>query len=160
MLVLSSDGNLLASAEAMESKETTIKMWDTATGAIKWRTSSLPPVSHLAFSPDVSLLASGGGEEGQIRIWDANSGTLRFLLREERDQGISSLIFSNTGKLLSSAGAPSGVIKLWNMSAGTLDHALDNEGTVGALAFSHDDRLLASGDNHKGSIKVWGKPTN
>jgi WD40 repeat protein len=159
-LVLSSDGNLLASAEAMESKETTIKMWDTATGAIKWRTSSLPPVSHLAFSPDVSLLASGGGEDGQIRIWDANSGTLRFLLREEQDQGISSLIFSNTGKLLASAGAPSGVIKLWNMSAGTLDHALDNEGTVGALAFSHDDRLLASGDSNKGSIKVWGKPTN
>ena len=157
-IALSSGGNLLASAEAMESRETTIKMWDTATGVIKWRASSPAHVSHLAYSLDGCLLASGGGEDGQIRIWDANTGTLRFLLAEERDQGISSLILSNTGKLLVSAGAPSGEIKLWNMLTGTLDHALDNEGAVGALAFSHDDRLLASGNSNKGSIKVWAKP--
>lgn len=158
-IVLSSGGDLLASAEAMESEETTIKMWDTATGAIKWRTLSPAHVSHLAYSLDGSLLASGGGEDGQIRIWDANTGTLRFLLGEERDQRISSLIFSNTGNLLTSAGAPSGEIKLWNMFTGTLDQALDNEGTVGALAFSHDDRLLASGNSNKGSIKIWAKPS-
>ena len=159
-LALSVDGKLLASAEAMESKETTIKMWDTATGGIIRRISSQRPVSHLTISADGSLLASGGDNDGQIRIWDTSNGSMKFVLSAEPDKGVSFLLFSNTGKLLASAGVPSATIKLWNASTGTLDHALDNEGTVGILAFSHGDRLLASGDRNEGTIKVWGKPTS
>ena len=159
-MALSFDGNLLASAEAMKSNETILKLWDVATGAIKWRASSQPPVSHLAFSPNASLLASAGVEDGQIRIWDASTGSLKLTLSEEQDNGISSLKFGNNGKLLASAGFPSGVIKLWNASTGTLDHAINNEGPVGALSFSYDDRLLATGSSDKGIIKVWTKPKN
>ena len=159
-IALSFDGNLLASAEAMKSNETILKLWDVATGIIKWRAVSQPLVSHLAISPDAKLLASGCVEDGQIGIWDASTGSLKFTLSDEQDNGISSLKFSNNGKLLASAGFPSGVIKLWNASTGTLDHAINNEGPVGALSFSYDDRLLATVSSDKGIIKVWAKPKN
>jgi WD40 repeat protein len=154
-IALNLDGNLLASAEATKSNQTVLKLWNATTGAIKWRISSPASINHLAFSHNASMVASA--ENGQIRIWDQSTGLLKLTLPEEPHDTISSLIFSNAGKLLVSAGLPSGVIKLWNISSGRLDHALENEGPVGALAFSHDDRLLASADGKKGSIKVWAK---
>lgn len=159
-MALSFDGNLLASAEAMKSNETILKLWDVPTGDIKWRASSQTSISHLAFSPNAGLIATAGVEDGQIRIWDANNGLLKFTLSQEQDNGISSMKFSNRGKLLASADFPSGVIKLWSTSTGTLEHAINNEEFVGALSFSYDDRLLATGSSDKGIIKVWARPKN
>jgi len=157
---LSFDGNLLASAETTESNETILKLWDAATGAVKWRISSQSSINHLAFSPDSRWLASAGIENGRIRVWEVNTGLLKFTLPEEQDNGISFITFSNSGKLLAAAGLPSGVIKLWNASTGTLDQTIKNEETVGALSFSYDDRLLATGSSDTGVVKVWAKPKN
>jgi len=156
-IALSLDGNLLSSAEAIRSNETILKLWDVATGAIKWRASSQTPISHLAFSPNARMLATACVEYGQIRIWDAITGSLKFTLSDEQDNGISSMTFSNSGKYLASSDFPSGIIKLWNAFTGTLDHAINNEGPVGAISFSYDDRLLATGSSDESSIKVWSK---
>ncbi|MBN1931718.1 MAG: hypothetical protein JW786_08950 [Desulfobacterales bacterium] len=157
-LAFSENGKLLVSAEGMESKETTIKMWDTDTGGIIRRISSQRPVSHLSISADGSLLASGSDNDGQISIWDTNNGTVKFALSSEPDKGVTVLLFSNTGKFLASAGVSSDTIKLWNVYTGMLDHEIKNEEPVGALSFSFDDRLLATGGSAKGNIRVWARP--
>lgn len=157
-IALSFDGNLLSSAEAIRSNKTLLKLWDVDTGAIKWITSSQTSISHIAFSPNASMLATAGVEYGQIRIWDAITGSLKFILSDKQDNGISSITFSNSGKFLASSDFHSGIIKLWNTSTGTLDHAINNEGPVSALSFSYDDRLLAAGNSDKGNIKIWAKP--
>jgi WD40 repeat protein len=157
-LALNADGKWLASAEAGKSQETTIKMWDTTTGSIVWKISSLLPVDCLSIDADTSLLASGGFTDNRIRIWDARTGSLKFVLSTGSDAGISSLTFGQTGKRLASAGLPSATVRLWNTTNGTLDQALANEGRVAAIAFSSDDRILAAGDARKGFIKVWIKP--
>jgi WD40 repeat protein len=157
-LALSNEGKLLVSAEISGSGETVVKLGETATGTNRWRTSSCQPISCLAASPEGDLIASGGAEDGQVRIWDAGNGSLKLTLVQKGDSRISALAFSHAGSLLATAGFPSGVISLWNTGTGELVQAANGESNVGVLAFSRDDRLLASGDAEIGFIKVWAKP--
>lgn len=67
---------------------------------------------NVEFSPDGKILASSGGE-GMIRLWDYETGKVRFL----RGSGYENwfIDFSPDGKLLAS-GELDGKITLWDMS--------------------------------------------
>src|SRR4051794_11884568 len=80
------------------------------------------PVRTLAFSPDGSLLASGG-EDRHIRIWDAATYRLRRTLEGHGDT-VNGLAFAPSGALLASASADH-TVRLWDPDAGREVAALD-----------------------------------
>jgi WD40 repeat protein len=72
-LGLSPDGNAIAVA----SSDGTLKVWDVATGKVRatFRMRQAPtplggPWAHLVFSPDGKFLASRGGCEEAVTVWD------------------------------------------------------------------------------------------
>ncbi len=84
-------------------------------GLDKWE-----DMSVFAFSPDSSLLASGGKDEA-VRIWDVASGMLKYKFQHESD--VTSLSFSPDGNVLVSVGNDAAV-RFWDMKTGKSLHTL------------------------------------
>jgi len=158
-IALSRDGSLLAVSEAIGQADTKIRLVETSTAKLKWEISFQSRVAALAFSSDVSMLAIGGAEGGEIQIWDVSAGKPKLNLQSGQENGISFLTFNLSGSLLASAEIASSNIKLWSLPAGTIKQTIDNEvAPVSAIAFTNDDRLLAAGNATDGTIRVWAKP--
>src|SRR5207244_2418405 len=86
----------------------TMTLWQVSTGK-QLRTMKIPPykkdgvefaesIDSLAFSPDGKAVASGGNE-GRIRLWDAETGMVRKIL-EGRVLPVRSVAYSPNGKLI------------------------------------------------------------
>jgi len=143
-----SDGQLLASG----SNDSTIKLWDVATGR-EIRTLHFPSVWSVAFSPDGHLLASASFNNA-IGIWDVASGNEVLRILSAHAAQIYSVAFSPDGKLLAS-GSHDKTIKLWNVATGSLIRTLfGHSDTIYSVAFSPDGRLLAS-LSWDTLIKLW-----
>ena len=144
-------------------------LWDVAT-----RTKNVAIVDggkYVAFSPDRTVLAFGGGNgiSGTIELWDV---TIREHITTLRHANwVSSVAFSfspdhGTTLAAGSLGSDDNTIKLWNI---TMEQDGDDRtwyineittlgghrGAVYSLAFSPDGRTLASGGSGDGAIKLW-----
>jgi WD40 repeat protein len=148
-VVYSPDGRTLASG----SLDTTIKLWDVATGkelaTLKGHTAE---VNSVAYSPDGNTLASGSRDK-TIKLWDMATGKAKNTLKGHEDD-VTSVKYSPDGKTLAS-GSFDGTIKLWDVTTGKeLITLKGHKGWVNSVAFSPDGKTLASGSSDK-TIKLW-----
>ncbi len=123
-LAFSADGRLLVAGEEWNTR---FYVWDAHTFdrvALLGQTSSDPQggTCAVAFSPDSTLLATGGGDK-LIHIWDVAANSPTFgqeltTLRRHTDT-IIALAFSPDGSLLASGGGHNdSTIRLWGINTG------------------------------------------
>jgi WD40 repeat protein len=112
------------------------------------------PVNSVSYSktPGSSYIASGG-DDGIVRIWDANSGNLLKSLNGHRDV-VTSVAFSPKHNKVAS-GSMDNSIKIWDVYTGTLQVTMtDHKLGVTSVSFSKDGSEIASGSDD-GTIKIW-----
>jgi WD40 repeat protein len=131
-VAFSPDGLTLASG----SSDSTIKLWDTATGMQRQTLEGhSDSVFSVAFSPDGLTLASGS--YNIIKLWDTVTGIQRQTLEGHSDW-IDSVTFSPDGLTLVS-GSRDRTIKLWDTATGTQRQTLKGYSNwVNSVAFSPD----------------------
>jgi WD40 repeat protein len=91
-VAFSHDSKLLASASA----DSTVKIWDAATGCLQQTLENRYWVTSVAFSHDSKLLASAASTIGDsiVKIWDAVTGSLQRTLKGHSDS-VESIAFVN-----------------------------------------------------------------
>jgi WD40 repeat protein len=113
-------------------------------------------VRAVAWSPDGSVVAVGGGTPGafgEIVLFDAATGTERARLDGHRDY-VYHLAFNHDGTRLASCGYDK-VIRVWETATGkTVGVLKEHTEAVYAVAFNGDGTLLASAAADR-SVKIW-----
>jgi WD40 repeat protein len=151
-VALSPDGKTLAGTAG----DRTIRMWDIATRKqTKLATNSSHP---LAFSPDGTMLASGGARKDEMVLWQVGNGTLV----EERlahHSPVVALAFSPDGKTLAS-GSTDQTITLWDVGGRQpkREPLKGHTGEVVSVAFSPDGKVLASASWDR-TLMLWDATT-
>jgi WD40 repeat protein/DNA-binding SARP family transcriptional activator len=98
-------------------------------------------INSLVFSPDDTLLASGG--EQNVYLWDVHHGTMLHHWTDHR-LACMALTFSPDGRLLAGA-SEDHAIYLWDVCSGKLRSVLHgHSGSVLAIAFAPNGDTLAS----------------
>ncbi|KZP23443.1 hypothetical protein FIBSPDRAFT_1042895 [Athelia psychrophila] len=102
-------------------------------------------VMSVAFSPDGQRLASGS-QDGAIRIWDAQTGTLVAGPFKGHTGWVLSVVFSPDGQHIAS-GSADNTLRIWDAQTGTLVAGpfKGRTGWVFSVVFSPDGQHIASG---------------
>jgi WD40 repeat protein/tRNA A-37 threonylcarbamoyl transferase component Bud32/Flp pilus assembly protein TadD len=153
----SPDGKRIVSGSM--GKKTTVTLWDvsvtlwdvSAPGSLKTLHSTVKGSSCVSFSSDGKHIVSAD-EGGEIKIWDADTGTLK------RNLGagfqISCVAFSPDGKQVVVGGNK---LKVWNLEAGDEGMVLKGHGDwTEDVTFSPDGRRIIAGCP---SLKIWDAST-
>jgi WD40 repeat protein len=143
----SADGQILAVAAGAA-----VRLYETHQWREVRRLADPPQnIQCVAFSPDGKRVA-GGGFEGGIALWDAQSGQLLSLLKGHSSY-VEGLAFGPRGKTLLS-GSLDGTVKVWDLELGAELKTLGPLAPVTAVALSADGRRAAAA-GLDGSVKVW-----
>jgi WD40 repeat protein len=123
--------------------------------AVSLRIGPQPPVTALAFSGDLRLLAVG--TFGQVLLWDLVDGRPATAIRNIPGQ-VHALAFSRDGRRLALGGglpARSGLVRIYTVPDGTRIHEFaGHEDVVYAVALSPDGAQLASASFDQ-TVRTW-----
>ena len=140
-VAFSPDGTQLAAGSTGRS----VQVWEVATGRELRRLENEHRTDflHVAFSPDGRRLASAGGFDHLVVIWDTQTGNKLFAL-EGLASAVWMTVFSPDGRRLAGA-CEDGSVKLWDARTGQeLLVFQSHEAPTWCVAFSPDGRRLAS----------------
>jgi WD40 repeat protein len=153
---VSADGQNLVSA----SRDSTVRLWDTKTGAEKFVFKASAQVMDVAISPDGRLIAAAPAMSKTVPLWHATTGRL---VRElgPHDKDIHCVAFSPDGRYLA-AGSEEATVIVWHVESGRLETVLkgNNANRTESVVFSPDGVVVLSGggwgyrDNQY--LYVWG----
>ena len=163
VVALSNDGKLLVSR-----LRGAIKLWNAQTGhLLRQFEGNEKSVKDVTFAPNGKTLAvlSNGNRipanvsvypgvpiNGEVRLWDIQSGTTKHILFNQ-NKAINSIAFSPDGQII--AGDCDGEVDLWDTKSGKLSRRLlSSSVNLAALAFSPDGSTLATA-SESGIIKLW-----
>jgi RNA polymerase sigma factor (sigma-70 family) len=147
-VTFSPDGKTIASG----SNDSTVRLWDTATGLELRRFQENGVVTSVKFSPNGKILAAGG-QSGTIALFDTTTATLlrRF---DQRQCVIETVSFSPDGKMLASACTDQS-IRLWDAATGKeLRQFTGHLERLSCVAFSPDGKTLAS-TAYDSTVRLW-----
>ena len=142
-VAFSPDGKIIASRDWR-----TVYLWDIITGQ-KLAEFGCDNAKSISFSPDGTLLASGG-EDNVVKIWNVATGQNLHILTHKSK--VNSVAFSPDGKTLAS-GSYDTTIKLWDVATGKEIIKIQKQWPIGDVAFSPDGKTLAWSSARK--ITVW-----
>ncbi|MEV0665726.1 protein kinase [Actinomadura luteofluorescens] len=137
-VALTADGRTVAAGGL----DSTITLWDAATGRVLRTIKKTGWVSALAFSPDGRSMASSCSTPGLLLVWDAATGRLRVNVRSG-EFGLNSLAYSPDGRTIAGVNPD---VQLFDAGTGRRLASFDlRHSGVNAVAYSPDGRLVAAG---------------
>jgi len=109
-------------------------------------------IHSVAFSPDGSMLATGGKDK-TVRLWDMRTGKQLAGLSAHAD-AVNSVAFSPNGRMIATASDDT-TVKLWNVAPPQPIATLrGHTKQVSGLAFSPDGTTLATASSDK-TVRLW-----
>jgi len=131
--------------------ECTIKIWDTQTGKLIHTLQQNEGLYTAVFSPNGAMIAASG-DNGQIRLWDVNTGTTVKTLKGH-GAFVWNIAFDDKGERIVTSSYDRSA-KVWNIVTGELIHDLkDHSDWVWTATFNNKgDRIITGGDDKKAII--------
>lgn len=156
-IVFNSDGTILYGASRNE-----LRLWDPDTGKITMRLGvKSSNATRPVFSPDGKTIATGGGNDYTVHLWDPQTGQLKNTLKRDpkyvkmimvsngvpkivdyATKSVESIAFSPDSSVL--AVSSDDEIVLWDTKTGKPKAMLTGKGYFYNLLFSPDGRTLAA----------------
>lgn len=142
----SPDGSLLASC----SDDSTAKIWSTEEGLIHDLKGHLKEIYTVRWTPsgpgsanpDKPLQLCTASFDGNVKIWDANTGELTYNLRRQA-QPVYSISPSPDGNFLAT-GSLGGYVTVWNLNDGTFVREIRGDGDTFDVSWSADGTMLCA----------------
>jgi WD40 repeat protein len=107
-------------------------------------------ISVVAFSPDATLVLSGGDET--LKIWDVATGNL-IRTFDVNSGHVHSAAYSPDGRYIASGSDTA--LKLWDVASGSLTRTFEGGfDAVASIAFFRDGSRILAGD-HSGRLRLW-----
>jgi len=163
-VLFSKDGRTLVTG--CEDKDSSIKLWDTATGALRGHLPISASTLELAFCSDGGVLASSHSGDGKVHLWDIAKREQITALSAGTSwkywPSIQCLAVAPSISLLASDGAGN-FVYVWDLKKQKLLHTLGGHSKrITALAFSRDGSTLAVASLGEGAglycpgvLKLW-----
>ena len=151
-IAISPDGKMIASSSFTNIGN--VSVYNLETGKINNKIQTNNEILHeLLFLPDGRRIAAGD-RNGDVHIWDINSGELLKKLLGKIGY-ITSLDSSKNGMYILS-GSSEKIIQMWAVEIEILINTYNNNiDPISKVAFSPDGRTFASASISEGTIQIW-----